>query len=105
MDRYFPTLLEGAKTKPNYSPDRIMSTIMEASDASFNNNRRVLLGDASSILGEVFEDYPVGSTVAAAERDVVSRAGRSLDVGSGRMSTKTFQMVADSVKTAIRVRT
>lgn len=105
MDRYFPTLLSWGRDKAYYSPDRIMSTIMEASDASFNSNRRVLLGDASSILGEVFEDYPVGSTVAAAERDVVSRAGRSLDVASGRMSTKTFQMVADSVKTAIRVRT
>lgn len=105
MDRYFPTLLAGAKQKPNYSPDRIMSTIMEASDASFDNNRRVLLGNASSMLGEVFEDYPVGASLAAAERDLVSRAGRSLEVASGRMSSKTFQMVADSVKTAIKIRT
>jgi hypothetical protein len=105
MDRYFPTLLDGAKQKPNYSPDRIMDTIMEASDASFDNNRRVLLGNASSIMGEVFEDYPVGASLAAAERDVVSRAGRSLEVASGRMSSKTFQMVADSVKTAIKIRT
>lgn len=105
MDRYFPTLLDWAKQKPNYSPDRIMDTIMEASDASFDNNRRVLLGNASSIVGEVFEDYPMGASVAAAERDVVSRASRSLEVASGRMSSKTFQMVADSVKTAIKIRT
>ena len=107
MERYFEILVNVPKEgKLNYSPEKIMGTIMEASDTSFDNNRRVLLGDPSSVPGSR-RDYlrhPMESVVGS-DDSLAGLGLKKLDVESGRMSSKTFQMVADSVKTAIRVRT